>query len=262
LNVCDSLETGIDTLILSYDNTVICDSLITITQRILAPSWYIDTTLYICEGDSIEIGGEWYTATDEVESTLLSSLGCDSILYIDLQVISPPQFVSYIDTLVAAGSNLTLQAPFLTGYNYLWEPPDGLSCNTCPDPKILAEEDKSITLYFSDSQGCFSHIVNYDIKVYAEEIAIPNVFTPNGDGVNDRFGIVIVKGPTSSVTIHHFSVFNRWGNEVFSSRDVDNTWDGLINGEPCPMDNYAWILDVEYGNGKREVLRGHVTLVR
>lgn len=260
--VCDSALTVIDTLITPYHDFVICDSLMSITQKILAPSWYIDTTIYICQGDSILINGVWYDEPTFVEAQMVSSLGCDSILLLDLQVIQPPVFEAFKDTFVASGTTLTLEAPFQNGYIYNWQPPDNLSCQNCPAPQIIAEADQSLTLYFTDAQGCFSHTVQYDIKVYAEEIAVPNMFTPNGDGVNDLFGVIVVKGPPESIKIHNFSIFNRWGKQIFNSQDVLNAWDGLHSGEPCPMDNYGWVLDVEYANGKREVLRGHVTLVR
>jgi gliding motility-associated-like protein len=260
--VCDSALSMIDTLITPYYDYEICDSVVLISQKILAPSWYIDTTLFICQGDSISINGVWYLQSAFVEAQMVSSFGCDSILLVDLQVIEPPVFEEFKDTFVASGTTLTLEAPFQNGYIYNWQPPDNLSCQNCPAPQILAEEDQSLTLFFTDSHGCFSHTVQYDIKVYAEEIAVPNMFTPNGDGVNDLFGVIVVKGPPESIKIHNFSIFNRWGKQIFNSQDVLNAWDGLHSGEPCPMDNYGWVLDVEFANGKREVLRGHVTLVR
>lgn len=86
---------------------------------------------------------------------------------------------------------------------------------------------------------------------------LPSAFTPNGDGVNDKFmvrGFGIVK-----MTLR---VFNRQGLMVFESRTQNLGWDGTYKGMPQPMDAYAWTLEVEYFTGEKVRKKGDVTLIR
>jgi gliding motility-associated-like protein len=93
-------------------------------------------------------------------------------------------------------------------------------------------------------------------------LAMPNVFTPNGDGSNDTFG-PIVWGPPAGFSME---IRNRWGQEVFSTQNVEERWDGRVDGGPLAEGTYFWI--VRYGNYHadgsltQEKLTGNVTLLR
>jgi gliding motility-associated-like protein len=86
---------------------------------------------------------------------------------------------------------------------------------------------------------------------------IPNAFTPNGDGLNDNFG------PKGYGPFHfELDIFDRWGEKIFTSRTLDDPWDGTYNGEECKPDVYVWKIKVYLPNGKTETKTGHVTLVK
>lgn len=92
-------------------------------------------------------------------------------------------------------------------------------------------------------------------------VDIPNVFTPNGDGVNDFFfpRQLLAKGLIS----FKMSIFNRWGQEVFESRTLDGSgWDGRLNGVEQPSGVYVYIMDVTFRDGQKEYHKGNVTLMR
>jgi gliding motility-associated-like protein len=79
----------------------------------------------------------------------------------------------------------------------------------------------------------------------------PNIFTPNGDGVNEAF-IVPCLLDTGLYPDSQLSVFNRWGDEVYNSpRPYPNNWAGTFNGEDLPADTYFYILDL--GDGSQPV---------
>ena len=86
---------------------------------------------------------------------------------------------------------------------------------------------------------------------------IPNAFTPNGDGVNDR-AIVVGIGITKMI----FRIYNRWGQLVFETNDRRLGWDGKLKGVNQPMDVYAYTLDAEFFDGKKITKRGDITLLR
>lgn len=68
------------------------------------------------------------------------------------------------------------------------------------------------------------------------EFSMPNVFTPNGDGVNDIFKPIKFKGMNQGKMI----ILNRWGNTVFETNDITNGWDGTYNSTPCTEGVYYW----------------------
>jgi gliding motility-associated-like protein len=91
-------------------------------------------------------------------------------------------------------------------------------------------------------------------------VFVPNVFTPNGDGVNDRFGVVGAETGEFSLT-----VFNRWGMELWNTVDPRNTWDGTFGGSPVPDGTYVYLLRHQGFCPDKPRYRqrtGHVTLLR
>ena len=90
-------------------------------------------------------------------------------------------------------------------------------------------------------------------------IQVPNAFTPNGDGANDSFGLVIVEGVA---TVVKMEIYSRWGQKIFASNDPNAGWDGSIDGNEAPSDVYVYVIFWRGGDGALSVLRGEVTLLR
>ncbi len=91
-------------------------------------------------------------------------------------------------------------------------------------------------------------------------IYVPNSFSPNGDGRNDWFYPFI--GNEGGVEGYHFSIFDRWGTQLFISAETGQGWDGTYQGEVCPQDVYVYIFEYRDVLGKAEQLIGKVTLIR
>lgn len=108
----------------------------------------------------------------------------------------------------------------------------------------------TVTLTVTDALGCTGSLSQtYPIAAFSElvDYDMPNVFTPNGDGVNDVFTLNsglnsnAVLGPCASM-----QVFNRWGQKVFTSQGNNLLWDGRnFAGEPCTVGTYFWTLSVK-----------------
>jgi adhesin/invasin len=96
------------------------------------------------------------------------------------------------------------------------------------------------------------------VQFAAINIYVPKVFTPNGDGTNDILKPILV-GISS---FHYFSVYNRWGNLIFTTEDPNAGWDGSFKGVPQPVETYLWIGEGVDINGKKVVQKGMVSLVR
>lgn len=112
----------------------------------------------------------------------------------------------------------------------------------------------------SDSKQCSDSVSG---EVYYDNCctpAIPNAFTPNNDGDNDLFRI-LYKG---DITLKEFIIYNRYGQQVFSTRDITQGWDGTFQGQKVELGVYYWYIRMICGNNKdREVsFKGDVTLLR
>jgi gliding motility-associated-like protein len=92
----------------------------------------------------------------------------------------------------------------------------------------------------------------------AINIYVPRVFSPNNDGTNDVLKPILV----GISTFHYFSVYNRWGNLIFTSQDPNQGWDGTFKGVAQPVETYLWIAEGIDLNGKKIVAKGMTSLVR
>jgi gliding motility-associated-like protein len=89
-------------------------------------------------------------------------------------------------------------------------------------------------------------------------IYVPRAFSPNGDGVNDLLKPILV----GIETFQYFTVYNRWGNIVFTTTDPNQGWDGTFKGVPQPVETYLWIAQGIDVNGRKIVAKGMTSLVR
>ncbi len=74
------------------------------------------------------------------------------------------------------------------------------------------------------------------------EVFVPGSFSPNNDGTNDTFKPIV----TGNLYGYKLSVFNRWGNLVFQTTDINASWNGVFNGEPLPQDNYLCRVEISF----------------
>ncbi len=111
---------------------------------------------------------------------------------------------------------------------------------------------------YPSPEGCTTHTwSNTSCERPLPDMAVPGAFSPNGDGLNDFF-----KLPTFAIETFFIQIFDRWGNEVFQSRNKDFLWDGNKDGSACPEGIYAYQLTA---NGyERQVIQknGTITLIR
>ncbi len=131
----------------------------------------------------------------------------------------------------------------------------------------------------SNTNECFTYIFSYtnleeclfrryEISVIPLEYEVPNLFSPNGDKVNDFFRMVDLAGPKGPAIIGYeeFRVYNRWGAEVYNNTNGLQGWDGNIDDEPAPAEVYGYyiipILSGAIDDSEPIVIKGDVTLMR
>lgn len=87
-------------------------------------------------------------------------------------------------------------------------------------------------------------------------IYVPNSFTPNGDGLNENFGAY-----SESVKSFTMEVYDRWGELIFQSSDIDNRWDGKYKGQTAPQGSYVYKISAKSITGKQITKKGSVNLI-
>ncbi|MGE7776184.1 lectin-like domain-containing protein [Chitinophaga sp. NPDC101104] len=163
------------------------------------------------------------------------------------------------DTVVSRGQPLQLHA-VATGSNlqYRWWPSTGLSDPSSPETIAVPERDQSYRLTVRSPEGCVQED-ELMVKVYTgPEFYVPTGFTPNNDGVNDRFR-VIAPGVTQ---LSFFRVWDRWGKIVWESKSLSDHWNGEVNGNPAPAGTYVWMVEGTDYTARKFSRRGTVTLIR
>jgi len=114
-----------------------------------------------------------------------------------------------------------------------------------------------ISLIVENEGGCLDTAVQSICVLDPSLIFIPDIFSPNNDGNND---ILYVRG--AGILDLELNIYNRWGNLVFKSTDLDNGWDGDANGSKSPTGVYFYQLRVRTEDGVEQDQTGNVTLIR
>lgn len=160
------------------------------------------------------------------------------------------------DTIVAMGQPLQLHGS--GGEYYQWIPSAGLNNPDIADPVATLYDNMQYIMKAYTSFGCPTYDT-INIKAYkGPAIYVPNAFSPDNNGINDRFHPVVV----GMGSIDYFEVFNRLGQLVYSNPAIGQGWDGTLNGKPQPVGTYVWLIKgTDYlGNVHNE--KGTVVLIR
>ncbi len=189
---------------------------------------------------------------------LLEPHGCQDTL--DVIVENHPPFnlqLLNVDTTIVIGESVELIA---TGAPYYyWSPTKYMTYTQGSNPLVTPLETTTyVVTGVSALQGC-PQKDSVTITVIEKDVWLPNAFTPNGDGKNDIFKI-IMNGKL--VQVQEFRIFNRWGQEIFYTKDIRQGWDGNFKGKPQNPDVYNYLIRVAYPTGRSAFMKGDFTLIR
>lgn len=128
-------------------------------------------------------------------------------------------------------------------FTYSWEPTTGLSCFNCPNPSITPDSSMVLTATVINlSTGCETNVdifINQLTSCPEELVGVPNVFSPNQDGVNDEvelFSFAIQE-------IEVMRIYSRWGELMFESNEMNMKWDGTYKGKMMDPGIYVYYLE-------------------
>lgn len=228
----------------------------------------IDT--FVCAGEPILLpwGEEVLPENGEIfsQSWNYAESGCDSlhmvvtVKYLESESLSLPDEIT-----IFLGDSVRLEPTF--GFipdAVLWTPSEGLSCDRCPEPWAKPSQPTDYQLTAWSPEGCqVEAVVHIDINRNLR-IFIPNVFTPNGDAINDLF---TVYAGGQVLLVQQLIIFDRWGGSIWQASGFPPNgvtgWDGMSSrGEVVPPGVYVYFCELELIDGTTEVFSGDVTLVR
>lgn len=267
-----------------------CSRSDTVTLRVIPPTTLItgpgDT---ICVGESVRLfaaGKTLYTWTpaaglsnpsiatpiatpDQTTTYRLVATNADNCFpdtaFYKVEVFPRPQINIIPDRIlrpINAVVTLNTESKNVTRYN--WTPATGLSCVDCPAPSVVITRNITYRVEGDNDGGCpvFDEVVIEPVCL-ASELFVPNTFSPNGDGKNDRF-YPMGQGVSG---IRFMRIFNRWGELVFektnfNANDPAAGWDGTYKGRLLTPDVYVYIIGILCHDNKQVDLKGNVTLLR
>jgi gliding motility-associated-like protein len=301
----------------------------------------------ICSGLSFMVGQQEYRTSGTTTDTLTSSLGCDSIITLQLTVVQDPDFtgnftatdpscsdltngsvlltsvtngtgpfryvfdsvVSTIGTAItglgegsfpfriedrfgcAEEGQITLTTPnpftielgearvldlgesFLLNdgtndvvANYNYTPAGLVDCTeNCDGERFLPANSGTLFLLATSPQGCEARDSLRYVVIKKRQVYPPNAFSPNGDGINDRF--TLFAAVPNVTTINSLEIFDRWGGQVFGAENLEPNqiaagWDGRIDGAPAESGVYYYTASVLFLDGLVLPYSGSFTLLR
>jgi gliding motility-associated-like protein len=243
-----------------------CDSIEILNLTIL-PNTRDTLRATICEGMTYIFDGRELSTSGVYRDTMQGE-PCQDIFVLILTV-TPNNLVLDLgeDETIKLGEDYQFD-PFIfppnSVINYMWSPNDGFSCDDCPNPWVTPTETTIYTLKITDENGC---MISDQIEIRVNtnvDIYIPNVFTPNGDNINDFFYIQSGEGVE---LIELLEIYDRWGERVFMIRDfLPNIpglgWDGTFRGMDMDPAVFVYSAIVRLENGQKVILKGDITLVR
>jgi gliding motility-associated-like protein len=234
----------------------------------------------VCQGGNIVInasGATNYTWTDGTNTyttsninipananttfTLVGNTGaCNSTTIIGVSVSPSINVVitASPSNSISIGESVQLNAT--GGTNYTWTPITGLDNPTSPNPTASPVQTTTYCVTGYNSNGVCSdtacRVIYVDTR--CPELFVPNVFSPNDDGVNDQLKVYGTKCVKEFLMV----IYDRWGEKVFETTDVNATWDGTYKGKDMSGATFVYYIKGLYYDNKPIDLKGNFTIVK
>lgn len=188
-------------------------------------------------------GTYWVTVKDENGCQNSDSVNITSLAY-------PPTNFIDVDTTICAFESITLK-PFYSFASYLWSDASIL-------PYLEVSSSGNYSLKIIDSNGCTGQAaIVVSQKTCSNILIFPSAFTPNGDGKNDSFK-PFIRGTFDN---YRLMIYNRWGQNVFSTNDPSRQWDGILNSKE-QTGVFVWLCSYQFKGEQAKTQKGTFVLIR
>jgi gliding motility-associated-like protein len=197
--------------------------------------------------------------------TIQDAEGCEVVLGLTVNAAEVLWLNFTSATEVQLGDSLQLS--FMTNAavdSIIWTFDPDLSCLNCPEPFVSPEQRRVYEVTVIDENGCIISGQTTITVDRTERIYIPNIFSPNGDGVNDEFVVYTGEGVN---LIRSFRIYERWGGMIFEEKDIpandsEFSWNGMYRDQPASPGVYLYQLEIELADGRIVTRSGEVVLLR
>ena len=191
----------------------------------------------------------------QVQLTAITRDGCTSSVNDDI-FINSVQADAGNDTVVVANTSFQLKGS--GGTYYLWSPSAGLNNPGISNPVANLSNDMNYLLTVKTAEGC-TDTASVKVTIFdGSAVYVPNAFTPNNDGLND----VLKPYMIGIKSLYYFTVYNRWGQKVFSTNSINEGWNGFSQGKIYEAGSYVWVLKAVDLIGKVYDLKGQFVLIK
>lgn len=221
-------------------------------------TWYGDTTLTATNGAVTSAT----PAVSTIYSVIIEEEKCQitDTLFVDVTVLSAPIAAAEKSNDITCNV-LETQLTATGGLRFSWTPASTLNNSAIANPIANPTETTLYTVKVTSETGC----TDIDtITVYAsggdasKTFFVPNAFSPNGDGLNDCFGLQ----KWGNVVIKEFAIYNKWGNKVFYTNDINQCWNGVYEKIAQPSGVYVYYILAESPICGPFTRKGTIVLVR
>jgi gliding motility-associated-like protein len=249
---------------------------IVVTYQYPPPSFDLGADTILCPGETLLLSApftteslEWqdgsnasiYLAGQSGIYSLIIQNECGSSTD-DIQISYDENFIQFAfedEVSLCPGDIIILDATQSFAANYLWS-----TASSLPSISITTPGNYAVTVRTDCEIESHSIIVNQDEECDAEGgIYIPNVFSPNGDYINDEF--TILHSQDIEITSISGTIYDRWGGLIYHAETNPFTWDGRVSGEDVLPGVYVYQVKIGYLNNGREfseLFAGDVTVLR
>ena len=238
-----------------------CDSVRRIINLIFTPANISSITASICSDAKYTLPwGAIINTSGIYIDTVKTAFGCDSLVRkVSLTVLPIPAIkISKSNDLNCAIGLSKLNV--VGGRSYLWSPSIGLNDVTINNPVATPTVNTLYRVTVTAENGCKakdSILVVFKNENPENKYFVPTAFTPNNDGLNDCFGVAY----WGNINSFSFTIFNRWGQKVFSTNNILQCWDGKYNGIVQSTGTFVYQIS---GQGICGIInkKGTITLIR
>ena len=226
-------------------------------------------------GSFTAIGGEKYLTIGNFKDT--GSLGIDTVNYnngnsyyfiddVSVYECDAPVYIAEAGSTqticINKSDSVQIGSMPQNDYIYWWQPALGLSNDSIANPFVNPTVTTTYYLHqkdfkFDETIDSVTVIVKSCEDTIKDDIFIPNIFSPNGDLNNDVFYVL-----SHTIAEMTFCIYNRWGEKVFESREINKGWDGTYKNEKCNTSVFVYYLEATLVDGRKVERQGNVMLVR
>jgi len=188
--------------------------------------------------------------------TVTDAAGCSSVLNTTVTVNNLPNADAGQSDTIFIGQSIQLNGS--GGMLYLWTPSGSLDNPLVANPMANPLQTTTYTLTVTDANRCTSTDSVTIVVIEEKGIIAPTAFSPNGDGLNDEYRIIL----TGGLLLDEFTIYNRWGQKIFTTTDPNTGWNGYYKGQLQEIGTYIYLVRAHNYLNEEVSKKGNLTLIR